>query len=511
MDDRAPSEGRALDPPLTIFINYRRSDSAGYARALFDRLAVRFEPDNVFFDAVTLQPGSNWLEDIRAHGSTCGAFLALIGPAWLTTLRERGASPDEDHVRSEIEMALRHGTGADTVIPVLIADAEMPSEHDVPGSIKPLLRRQKFELRPGQWDADVAALIEVLERITPQRRDDAVAAPPPPAPVPVETSTAPSPDAAHYEEVVRLMLDEGVVVPFLGPAANSSDRDGPWSESESGQLPDAQELALHLAQHLGVDSLPPDLAQIAQQMAVERGSGDLYRVLRRTLMQRSPPSSSELFLARLPATMRQAGVLPRYQLIVTTNYDDALERAFDDADEQYDLAVYMASGKDKGKFVHLPLDGEPTAVEVANSYGGFPIDPWGEVTRTVILKIHGGVDYARGPYAWRNNYVITEDDYIDYLSHVPVNNIVPHQLLGKLLDSHLLFLGYTMRDWSLRVFVQRIFGQRLPNSSWAIQRTPDRLDDRFWRRFGVDLFDAPIAEYVTDLAETVRASRATAR
>ena len=51
---------------------------------------------------------------------------------------------------------------------------------------------------------------------------------------------------------------------------------------------------------------------------------------------------------------------------MTTNYDDALERAFDEAEEPYDLAVYMASGDDKGKFVHVPYDGEPQVVEVPN-------------------------------------------------------------------------------------------------------------------------------------------------
>ena len=44
------------------------------------------------------------------------------------------------------------------------------------------------------------------------------------------------------------------------------------------------------------------------------------------------------------------------QVILTTNYDDALERAFDAVDEPYDLITYVvASPKEhKGRFMHWP-------------------------------------------------------------------------------------------------------------------------------------------------------------
>jgi hypothetical protein len=159
----------------------------------------------------------------------------------------------------------------------------------------------------------------------------------------------------------------------------------------------------------------------------------------------------------------------------------------------------MANGRDKGKFVHVPFDDEPVPINVANGYAGFPIDAWGELERSVIVKIHGAVERQRGPYEWRDNYVITEDDYIDYLSSSSVTSVIPQQLLGKLRESHFLFLGHAMRDWNLRVFLQRIFGRVLPNRSWAIQRHADRLEERFWRHIGVDAFALQLGEYVREL------------
>jgi hypothetical protein len=500
---------------LKIFINYRHSEASGWARLLYDRLAARFGGENVFLDLVTLEPGTKWLEDLRSRGSTCAAFISLIGPKWASIMSERAGSSEEDHVRAEIERALRKDSAVEVMIPALLDDAVMPSEKDLPSlrSLWPLLRRQLTQLRPERWDADVQNLINKLEQIATKLEDESVPQDEPrPSPLPSDSEDQRDelilprrrfelrPDRSHYDELVRLMVGDGSVVPFLGSDANSSDRTEPWQDVDSGSLPNADELAGYLAHKLDAASEPADLAQVSQYVSVANGPGDLYRTLKRALAPRFPPSSVHRFLAAFPATLHQLGLPERYHLILTTNYDDALERAFDEAEEPYDLAVYIASGPDKGRFVHVPHDGEPQVVEVANRYDGFPLDEYGEVTRTVIVKIHGTVDGARGRYAWRDNYVITEDDYIDYLSDSPIESIVPQELLGKLKYSHFLFLGYTMRDWNLRVFLMRIFGQHLPNNSWAIQRNPGKLDSRFWKKIGVDLFSVSLDTYVTELS-----------
>jgi hypothetical protein len=388
------------------------------------------------------------------------------------------------------------------VIPVLLDDCLMPGEQDVPRSLHPLLRRQKLDLRPGRLDADFEALIARLEEISSTPIADEQPPPPPPPRLPGDPPT-PRPDREHYAEVARAMVEDGSVIPFLGPGANSSDRDEPWEEADCGYFPDAGELAAYLAGKFGITRESIDLAQVSQYVSVSRTPGDLYKVLRRAFGARCPPGSVHRCLANFPKAVHDLGLPERYQLIVTTNYDDSLERAFEDAEEPYDLAVYVAKGEERGKFIHVPFDGEPRPVGLANKYNDFPIERWGELRRTVIVKIHGAVDGPRTPYAWQDNYVITEDDYIDYLSRRPVSDVVPGQILAKLRDDRFLFLGYTMRDWNLRVFLQRMFGQHLPNNSWAIQETPERLESRFWRHIGVDPFALPLKQYVAELEHAV--------
>jgi hypothetical protein len=375
-------------------------------------------------------------------------------------------------------------------------------EQQVPRSLWPVLARQAVHLRPASWDADVEALIEHVARLPSAPPEEARGKEPEDVDVEQSPPEVPphsqGPGADHYEELVR-GIAEGSVVPCLGPGVNSSDRVERWEDVGGGCVPDAGELAAYLAAAVGLSGRDTDLAEVSQYIAVAKGSPDLYRLLRRSLAPDCVPRSVHTFLAGIPRTLHPLGPESRCQLIVTTNYDRALEQAFDAAEEEYDLAVYMANGPARGKFVHVSYDGDSRVVDRPNDYRGFKIDVWGQLERTVIVKIHGAVEDPKEPGLWHDNYVITEDDYIDYLSRSPVESIVPQQILGKLRESHLLFLGYTMRDWNLRVFLQRIFGARLPDTtSWAIQQAANQLDTRFWRRLGVEAFAIPLGQYIDD-------------
>jgi hypothetical protein len=199
----------------------------------------------------------------------------------------------------------------------------------------------------------------------------------------------------------------------------------------------------------------------------------------------------------VPAILRESGPTPRYPLIVTTNYDDLLERAFDAEGEPFDLVSYVAEGDDRGKFWHRGPDGDGRLIDKPNKYRGLSVDE-----RTVILKIHGAVDRFN---AERDSFVITEDHYIDYLTHTDIANLVPVTLAAKLRKSHFLFLGYGLRDWNLRVILHRIWGeQKLTYRSWAIQRDPEPLDQEFWHKRDVDILNLRLEDYVTALSEYLR-------
>ncbi len=310
---------------------------------------------------------------------------------------------------------------------------------------------------------------------------------------------------AHYGTVVKA-LAKGWVVPFLGAGVNLCGRPDGEGWRLGHYLPSGAELAEYLAESYDLvqskkypATAVDDLVRVSQYLALTIGSGPLYEELHQIFDANYPPSPLHGFLAGLPRTLRDKGYPPRYQLIVTTNYDDALERAFQAADEPYDLVSY--SVQERGKFLHWLPDGEARLIEEPNSYTELSLDE-----RTVILKIHGAVDRINPEPERRDSYVITEDNYIEYLTHTEIASLVPVKLAAKLTRSHFLFLGYSMRDWNLRVILHRIWGeQQLSWPSWAIQLAPEEIECEFWRKRGVDILELRLEDYVGALDRHVAA------
>ena len=254
-------------------------------------------------------------------------------------------------------------------------------------------------------------------------------------------------------------------------------------------LDGAGDLAAHLASAFDVpDDRPVDLARVSQYVATMKGSGPLYDELHARFEAAVEPAPLHRFLARLPSLLRQRGA--PHQLIVTTNYDLALERAFEEAEEEVDIVAYVATGPHRGHFWHRPPGEAPRPIDVPNTYATeLSLD-----RRTILLKLHGDVDPL--PEREWESFVITEDDYIDYLGHSELTAVVPVALAAKLRRSHFLFLGYEMADWNLRLILNRIWGQRpVGYRSWAVQPSPSPLAQAFWRRYDVTPVDVDPQAY----------------
>ncbi|MGH3137141.1 MAG: BTAD domain-containing putative transcriptional regulator [Gaiellaceae bacterium] len=281
---------------------------------------------------------------------------------------------------------------------------------------------------------------------------------------------APASAADEEGEIVKALL-AGRIVPVLG-------------------LDGAGDLAAHLASAFDVPrDRPVDLARVSQYVATMQGSGPLYDELHARFEAAVEPGPLHRFLARLPALLREHGA--PHQLIVSTNYDLGLERAFEDEGEELDIVAYVATGTHRGRFWHRPPGQAPRPIDVPNTYA----TELSLERRTILLKLHGAVDPL--PEREWESFVITEDDYIDYLGRSELSTVVPVSLAAKLRRSHFLFLGYDMADWNLRLILNRIWGERpVAYRSWAVEGSPSALAQAFWRRYDVTPLDVEPAAYV---------------
>ena len=312
-------------------------------------------------------------------------------------------------------------------------------------------------------------------------------------------------EEVHFAAVRDAILD-GDLVPFLGAGVNLSGRPAGLAWEQGVRLPSGGELAQQLATDFGFKSEwgnPKDLLRVCQFIATVRGTRPLFLDLHRCLRSDYPLTPVHRFFAGLPRLLREKRRDSRPMLIATTNYDDGMERAFREAGEPYEVVTYICEGKLSGRFVHRRTDGQRVVIESPNEYDG------GLLQRgPVIFKLHGTVERLEQPAASSSiargdeSFVITEDHYIDYLARAGDAGLIPAEILSKLSVSSILFLGYSLGDWNLRLRLQRIWLEReLSANCWAVNVFADYLEQEIWKKRGVQILKLKLDEYFTLLTE----------
>ncbi len=352
------------------------------------------------------------------------------------------------------------------------------------------------------------------------------------------------PTRFHYNNVINA-FKSGRVIPFLGSGINLCD-----GQALNQIISDIQ-LADYLARDLGMadfyqdlvgspcpvcpvsaENLPADcpvkkallegttaacplaneqalavaklnLQCLAQYVKLTSNIQDVYQRLQRLhelFGRRYSPNKLHEFFANLPEAMQDKGYrrLP-YQLLVTTNYDDMLERAFKKAGQRFDLVFYVAEGEEtQGHFQYRPF-GESVR----------PITSAQEVLRAdrpLILKLYGAISKHDDDAVNKFGFVIAEDHHINYLVKYKIDQLLPYDLLELLWESHnILFMGYSPNDMNLRLIINRLWEERkIGQKSWMIhQSKPGELDKEFWRNRNVQLLDSDLEKYLTELNKKI--------
>jgi hypothetical protein len=325
----------------------------------------------------------------------------------------------------------------------------------------------------------------------------------------------------HYNGIID-SIKEGLCVPFLGAGVNVSSGDykglplayevalqmvKPLTNLNKEQLENltkasSDDIRLRLAQvvaglneqemrnltetaieeHLkGAGPLPsllraslPDLARVALHIEVEMGFPYLLKRVQEILLDTAcQPSPMLQALAELPL-----------KLIVTTNYDRLLERAF--GDRPFELVVQPVTGFSEGNIKQL------------EQRLSLPKGP-------ILYKIHGsfGDNGTSTDSQASSRLILTEEDYIQFLSIVGRQDIgMPTLITGKLMKATILFLGYSLQDWDFRTIykalIEPIDQWRRP-ISFAIQKNPPDFWVRYWERKGVTLLDVDLYEFAAEL------------
>ncbi len=309
------------------------------------------------------------------------------------------------------------------------------------------------------------------------------------------------------EEIVE-DFKEGMIIPFLGAGASAGLRpngpDGkplPWSDGTQDFPPTGAELASYLADRA---SLPAEARKYATDLArissyyeyAALGRPTLKRRLRDIFCRAYRPGPLHHLLARVARDHRPL-------LVVTTNYDTLVEQAFDAAQAPYHLVVHQNDNKDAlGQVLVRPAG--------AAAFESRPTKRTGIVCApdqpSVVYKMHGSIVSATD--FRQNQFVITEEDYVDFLQRMTNESPIPAELLLPLSERRLLFLGYGLSDWNLRLLLSKLGaidglapgGYGRPTIHWAIQRDTNAVDESTWSYRGVNIRPIALDDFVAELA-----------
>ena len=293
-----------------------------------------------------------------------------------------------------------------------------------------------------------------------------------------------------YPEIYQKLM-AGQVIPFLGAGAPLYARNPTetrWMRRRQGRedisyLPTARELADYFADQTGLPAEERgELTKMAQYFELRTGWEPLRERLREIFSYPQAPTPLHEFLADVPAPL----------LIVTTNYDDLMERAFEARGKPYDVVAHTSNGQDNVLwYPHGDARGPHTVPAE---------DLLIDLEKvSVIYKIHGAIDRRDGQLG---EYVITEDDYTQFLSRMTRTKVIPNQFADPFQSRPFLFLGYGLYDWNLRVILNLIqeFRQYPRFRSWAIETLVKPVERRLWEARGVEVFDGiTLEQFVTEL------------
>lgn len=307
----------------------------------------------------------------------------------------------------------------------------------------------------------------------------------------VQRAKAPPP----YSSICKA-LRQGRVIPFIGAGASSSGRpsNAVWDQAAHTFLPSGIELSHLLADESAFPSdSRDDLAEISSYYESFYTRDSLREKLREFLSTDLLPDN------QIPPLYRFLASIPTPLLIITTNYDTEIEQAFRAAKRAYDLVVYSADRKDiANAILWWPHGNVDPKTQASNE---LDID----LTKTsVIFKMHGSVSNSEDC----NSFVITEQDHVDFLSRLSSKSAIPSTFFEYFHDRGLLFIGYSLRDWALRVVIRglsRYFARPATVDedeeiqSWAIEDTLSELEEKLWNKRNVHSYGVGIDEFVEKL------------
>jgi hypothetical protein len=281
-------------------------------------------------------------------------------------------------------------------------------------------------------------------------------------------------------ETLVARIKKGECILFLGAGVHAPPSEGSkYKYPEESRPLLGRKLVEKMAEACRFENQFPDEALDLQRVSLcyelTQGLGryELVDFLSKHVQENKQPSPALEMLAALP-----------FKIVITTNYDHLFEKAL----ERFN--------KDPYKFIYDPATPANGRTPDLNT------DPTKE--RPMLFKMHGDLDK-------RSSIVITDEDYINFVQRMAEKDEVhpvPQTIRFRMLRWPTLFIGYSLRDYNLRLLFRTLRWKVDPANfpeSYSIDKRPDGLVLKVWqdqRRF-ITFLVQDLWEFVPKLYEDV--------
>lgn len=288
---------------------------------------------------------------------------------------------------------------------------------------------------------------------------------------------------------------------FLGAGASIDD--------EQSDLPDARTLSKELADKLGIDwheTIP--LSRIAFYYEALRGRNGLNKFLRDKLSRKHSPDGPPAptartleYLVEILEIVKQKG---KSSLVITTNYDELFEIAYENKYHRTPEVVVYRGGFESSDIDQSLLHHQRSTENVKS---------WSPGNAISLFKMHGCISDADA-----HHLVITDEDYINFISNAwnqSEKKRLPWHVEGLFNRSNILFVGYSLEDWNFRILYKQS-GEKNDRDKLAVQFLKP-LDPRekiahakrramveFWGTKRVNIVNAKADDFMSDLLDLMR-------
>lgn len=276
----------------------------------------------------------------------------------------------------------------------------------------------------------------------------------------VDTPSTATATQVDWLAAVRQSLQEGKVVPYLGPGLLDLVPDAPVPATPEALV------ALLTAKVTVPHKIRNRLTQAAQYIENFKHRKSLVKQMDEAFNKVPKPSALHEWIAKLAPP-----------LVVESWYDDTLVSAF----SQHRAASDWGQVQGLSQSEHF---GTWTAFYDAQGQLAESCSPaW----KSLVYRPIGG-------HAPASNYLVSDSDYVEVLTEIDIQTPIPTEVQSLRQGRSFLFLGCRFNDQLTRSFARQII-KRSSNRHWAVlPHEPTRMEARFLEENQVSRIDLPLAE-----------------